>query len=49
MTRFVVSGASGSLGGKIAARLLEKVPAETVARGEQNYGVTTLFGGLADQ
>jgi NAD(P)H dehydrogenase (quinone) len=30
MTRYVISGASGSLGGKITARLLEKIPAENL-------------------
>jgi uncharacterized protein YbjT (DUF2867 family) len=30
MTRYVISGASGSLGGKIATLLLEQIPAEHV-------------------
>jgi NAD(P)H dehydrogenase (quinone) len=30
MTRYVISGASGSLGGKITARLLEQIPAEAL-------------------
>jgi NAD(P)H dehydrogenase (quinone) len=30
MTKYVISGASGSLGGKIAKRLLEKIPAENL-------------------
>jgi NAD(P)H dehydrogenase (quinone) len=30
MTKYVISGASGSLGGKIAMRLLERIPAEAL-------------------
>lgn len=30
MTRYVISGASGSLGGKITARLLQEIPAENL-------------------